>query len=300
MKKNFVTIITASLIGIILILYLVSFQVRVNQRVVLSTFGAPVSVIDEPGLYWKWPWPAQAIHVFDSRLSVLDSPFEETYTSDGKNVVIATSIAWKIDDPQKFLEIVGTKVEGERNIRSILRNYQNSVVGMYPLSSFISTDPDMLKFNEIENMIMERVSGETEKNYGIKVEFVKIRRIGLPEDTTEKVFARMRAERSRLAERYRAEGEGEANRIRAEAESERDRIITRAEAGAKRIMGEGDALAARYYTVFAENEDLALFLRKLDALQETLKEKTTVVLHTGMAPYDLLEKMPDVMGAGGK
>ncbi len=300
MKNNIVTIVTAAVIGIILILYLVSFQVRVNETAVLSTFGRPVRVLDEPGLFWKWPWPAQAVHVFDSRLSVLDSPFEETYTSDGKNLVIATSLAWKIEDPRKFMEIVGTKSEGERNIRSILRNYQNAVIGMHPLSSLISTDPGMLKFNEIEDMIMDRVSEETEENYGISVHFVKIRRMGLPEDTTEQVFSRMRAERSRLAERYRAEGEGEANRIRAEAESERDRILATAEADAKRIMGEGDALAARHYAVFAENEELAVFLRKLDALEETLREKTTAVLHTGMPPYDLLERMPDVMGAGRK
>ncbi len=60
-------------------------------------------------------------------------------------------------------------------------------------------------------------------------------------------------------------------------------------------MGEGDAIAARYYMVFAQNEELALFLRKLEALGETLKERTTVVLHTDMPPFDLLERMPDVM-----
>jgi modulator of FtsH protease HflC len=109
----------------------------------------------------------------------------------------------------------------------------------------------------------------------------------------------MRAERSRLAESYRAQGEGEANKIRAEAESERDRIIAKAEAEAKRIMGEGDALAARYYTVFSENEELAIFLRKLDALEETLKEKTTAVLHTNMAPFDLLENAPERIAGGG-
>ena len=298
MRKNIVTIITASVIGIILALYLVSFQIRINETAVLSTFGRPVKVLDEPGLYWKWPWPVQSLHRFDARLSILDSPLEETYTSDGKNIIIATFVAWRIEDPLRFLEIVGTKPEGERNIQSILRNYQNAVIGMHPLSSLISTDPEKLKFNEIEQKIKELVSQETETNYGIGIEIVKIKRMVLPADTTEKVFARMRADRSRLAERYRAEGEGEANRIRAEAESERDRILARAEAQAKRIMGEGDAIAAGYYTVFAENEELALFLRKLDALKETLKDRTTIVLHTDMPPYDLLERMPDVMGIG--
>ena len=55
-------------------------------------------------------------------------------------------------------------------------------------------------------------------------------------------------------------------------------------------MGQGDAEAAKYYEVFAENEDLAIFLRKLDALKRTLAKRATVILTTEDQPYDLLEK----------
>ena len=175
-----------------------------------------------------------------------------------------------------------------------MRNYKNAVIGTHPLSHFISTNPDELQFDEIEKEILRLVAKDTEQRYGVVLKFVRINQMGLPEGTTAKVFERMRKERERIAERYRAEGEGEANKIRAEADSKRDRIIAIAEADAKRIMGEGDALAAKYYHAFSENEELAIFLRKLDALKKTLKEKTTVVLDTGMPPYDLLEKMPEL------
>ena len=294
MRKNIFTVITASAIVIILILYLIAFQVRVTEEAVVTTFGKPVRVLKKPGLYWKLPWPIQSLYVFDSRLQVLDSTFEETYTKDGKNIIISASLLWKISDPLKFLESVGTKEEAEKNIKSVLRNYKNAVMGAHPLSHFISTDPGKLQFDEIENDIKKFVAADTEKVYGITIGAVKINEIALPEETTAKVFERMRKERDRIAERYRAEGEGEANTIKAKAESERDRILATAEAEAKRIMGEGDALAAKYYGVFAENEDLAIFLRKLDSLKETLAEKTTVILDTGMTPYDLLEEMPEI------
>ncbi len=294
MKKNIFTIITAGIILVILALYLIAFQVRLNEQVVLTTFGRPVLVLSEPGLYWKWPWPIQSLYRFDSRLKVLDSKFEETYTRDGKNLIITASLAWRIQNPLKFLESVGTELEAEKNLQSVLRNYKNAVIGRHPLNHFISTDSGSLQFDEIEEEMLKLVSTETEERYGIGVEFVRIKQMALPEDTTAKVFERMRKERERIAERYRAEGEGEANKIRAEAESERDRILAMAEAEAKRIMGEGDALAAKYYGVFSENEELAIFLRKLDALRDTLKEKTTIVLDTGMPPYDLLEGMPEL------
>ena len=294
MRKNIFTIITASAIVIILILYLIAFQVRITEEAVVTTFGKPVRILKKAGLYWKWPWPIQSLYVFDSRLRVLDSMFEETYTKDGKNIIVSASLLWKISDPLKFLESVGSKEEAEKNIQSVLRNYKNAVMGAHPLSHFISIDPEKLQFDEIENDIKRLVAADTETNYGITIKFVKINEIALPEETTAKVFERMKKERERIAERYRAQGEGEANTIKAKAESERDRILATAEAEAKRIMGEGDALAAKYYGVFSENEELAVFLRKLDSLKETLAEKTTVILDTGMTPYDLLEEMPEV------
>ncbi len=294
MRKNVFTIMTAAIILVILVLYIIAFQVRINEHVVLTTFGKPVLVLSKPGLYWKWPWPIQSLYRFDSRLKVLDSKFEETYTRDGKNLIVTASLAWRIQKPLKFLESVGTEIEAEKNLQSILRNFKNAVIGKHPLNHFISTDPENLQFDKIEEEMLELVSKESEERYGVAVEFIRIKEMALPGDTTEKVFERMKKERERIAERYRAEGEGEANKIKAEAENERDRILAMAEAEARIIMGEGDADAAKYYSVFSENEELAIFLRKLDALRDTLKEKTTVVLDTGMPPYDLLEGMPEL------
>jgi len=112
--------------------------------------------------------------------------------------------------------------------------------------------------------------------------------LGLPEAITRKVFDRMRKERERIAERYRAEGESRAAEIRAKADLEKDRILAEADANAKRIRGQGVAEAAKYYTVFQKKPELAIFLRSLDALETTLKKRTTLVVDPRTPPYDLL------------
>ena len=97
------------------------------------------------------------------------------------------------------------------------------------------------------------------------------------------------AERKEQADRFRAEGEGEAIKITAEAESQSDQILAEAAARATRIRGEGDAAAAESYKAFEKDPELANFLKKLEVLEETLKEKSTVILSADTEPYDLLQ-----------
>ena len=51
----------------------------------------------------------------------------------------------------------------------------------------------------------------------------------------------------------------------------------------------GDEEAAKHYAVFKENPDLAMFLRNLDALKETLSDKDTLILDTSTPPFHLLK-----------
>ena len=59
------------------------------------------------------------------------------------------------------------------------------------------------------------------EQYGISVVDVRIKRINLPEQNKPSVFARMRAERERIARQYRAEGEEQALSIRADADRQK-------------------------------------------------------------------------------
>ena len=79
----------------------------------------------------------------------------------------------------------------------------------------------------------------------------------------------------------------EAEKIKTDANQKKREEITRAEAKAKQLMAEGDADAAKEYAVFSQNPELAAYLRKLDSLKRIVKTKTTLVLGTDSAPFDL-------------
>ncbi|MCD6220312.1 protease modulator HflC [Candidatus Calescamantes bacterium] len=273
---------------IVLVLYLIAFQVPVGEMAVVTTFGKPVRVIKEPGLYWKAPWPIQEVYHFDGRIQVLESKMEETYTRDGKNIILITSTFWRIKDPLKFFTSVGGKDMAERKLISLVRNYENGVIGTYELSQLINVDKSLLKLDKIQEKIKEFSSKEAEKTYGVEILEVVLKRMQFPQEVTQDVFERMRKERERIAQKFLAEGEGMASDIKAKADAEKEKILAEARAEAKRIRGEGDAEAARYYDIFTKNEELAIFLRKLEALETTLKNNSTIILDSRTPPYDLL------------
>ncbi len=288
MKRNSLLVIVGLLMAVLFVLLQVLFTVREGEVAVVTTFGKPQRAITAAGLYGRWPWPIQRVYHFDNRTHVLEGPFEETLTKDGKNIIVGVYAGWRIADPTQFLERVGTPEQAERDLDGLLRNYKNAVLGQYEFSSLVNVDPKAIRFEQIEQQMQTSVTPEARARYGVALQFIGIRKIGLPEAITEKVFQRMRAERNQLAERYRSEGEGEAIKIRAQADSQRDQILAKAEADAKRIQAEGDAKAAQYYQAFEKDPQLAMFLRKLEVMEETLKEKSTVVLSAETEPFDLL------------
>lgn len=290
MKRNPVTLLLGSLIALLFILTQIVFIVRQGEVAVLTRLGRPVRAITEPGLYPRWPAPIERAYVYDARIRLAEGSLEESLTADGKNVLLGFYAGWRIADPVKFLERVGAEKPAEAGIDGLLRAAKSTAVGRYPFSALVNSDPALLKLGELEGVILKAVQEQAVSRYGIEVAFVGLRRIGLPETITESVFARMRAERQELADRYKAEGEGEAVRIKAEAESQRDTVLAQAEADAKRLRAEGDALAVKQYAVFEQQPELAMFLRKLDVMQDVLKERATVVLSAEMQPFDTLKE----------
>jgi modulator of FtsH protease HflC len=288
-NKNLLFILTGFTVAGLLILLQVLFIVREGDAAVVTTFGKPTRDLTEAGPYFRWPWPIQRVYRFDQRTQCFEGPYEQILTRDGKNLLISLYVGWRIMEPTPFLERVGSMEQAERNLEGLLRNYTSATLGQHPFSALVNVHAEALRFLSIEEEIKQAVQNEAETRYGIHVEYLGIRRIGLPESITTRVFERMRAERTELSERYASEGESEALRIRAEADSEREQTLARADAEAKRIRAEGEAMAAEAYRIFAEDPKLAVFLRKLDVMQDVLTNRTTLILGTDSAPFDLLQ-----------
>lgn len=266
----------------------VVFVLREGEVAVVTRFGRPHRTIGEAGLHRRYPWPVERVHRFDARLQVLEGALEETLTADGKNVLVSFFCGWRIADPLLFLERLGATEQAELSLDALLRTHKNSAIGRVTFGQLVNVDPSVLKHEALEQSVLEALKPEALKRYGIAVEFVGLRQIGLPEAILQSVFERMKAERKSLAEKYRSEGEAEATRIRARAESQRDELLAAAAAEARRLRAEGEAEAAAHYRLLAEDPELALFLRKLDALRETLGDTATLVIGSETEPFDLL------------
>jgi modulator of FtsH protease HflC len=302
MRRNPITITIGLLLLLIFGLLLVFFQVRTTEVAMVTTFGKPTRPVTEPGAYLKWPWPIQQVHKFDKRIQNFESKFEQVFTADGHSLLIRIYAGWNIAQPQVFFPKFGNSVTRlEEALSGLARSAYSGVVGTHPFSDFISTDEKQLKFEQIEQEILQRIQKDVQANgYGVEVKFVGIKRIGLPESVTKLVFERMQAERQLQVQRIESEGRRDASDIRTAAQQASAKIIAEAEADATKIRGEGDKLAAESFRVFEQEPELANFLAQLRTLEDFLRERTTLILDTQTFPLNLLNGGPSAAPAAPK
>jgi len=293
MKRSSLIIVVAALLVIIFGFWLCSFQVRTTEVAVVTTFGKPTRSLSEPQLYFKWPPPVQRVYKFDKRIqsSEFENKFREDLTADNNPLLTSVYIGWRITDPGTFLQkFPGGIPAVELQLANLLSATKSAVVGKHPLSDFVSANSGGSKFGAIEDEILAAVQEQLKNsNYGIKIEFLGFKKIGLPEPTTEKVFDRMTSERQVLISRAQNEGEAQARIIRSDAELRASKILTAAQGEALRIQGQGEAEASKYLAAFQQNPQLASFLFRLDALQDSLKEKTTLIFDQQTEPFTLFK-----------
>jgi modulator of FtsH protease HflC len=303
MNKHPVSLITGGVLLFIFVMILFAFQVRQTEVAVVTTFGrySESSTKTDPGLYFRLPWPIQNVYKFDNRVQNFERKFEQTTTSDARNLLISIYIGWRIADPQMFLQrFDGDVNKAKQNLENLVRDAKNGVIGQHPFSDLISTQADQLKFDEIESEMLASIQSKAKENYGIEVQLVGIKQLGLPESITGKVFERMREERQRLVMRYQGEGEARAIEIRAKADRERREILAEADAKATIMMGEAEAEANKYYQEFEKSPELAVFLLQLNALTSATAEKTTLILDSNTMPFNLLRGLDTVGSRAGK
>jgi len=295
MKRNLTTIAVGALLVAIFALLLFSFQVRQSEVAVITTFGKPVATYTNAGAYFKLPWPIQKVYKFDQRVQNFEDRLSENYTHDSVTIMSSVYVGWKISDGQRFLLTIrnGSVVDAQQKLEGMLRSAKNAVIGKYELADFVNSDPQQLKFEQIEKEIEQIVQSElSTNNVGIGVAFLGFKKIGLPDSVTQTVFDRMKSERQQWISRYDSEGNAEAQKIRSAAEREAAETISKAEAQAQNIRSQGEAAASKTFAVFQQNPELANFLLRIDALQKSLNQKSTLIFDERTPPFDLFRGLP--------
>lgn len=291
MKNAAITILVVLIVAV-LGLYLVSFQVREIESSLVTTFGKPTREITEPGWYFKWPAPIQRVYKFDSRMRIFEAEMGETTTKGAIPIIINTYVVWKIAEPLKFFNSVGTTKDAESKLRNQLGDTQNKVIGRHYFSELVNSDPAKIRFEQIQAEMLADLYDVVKDHYGIEIRTVGIKQLKISEEVTKDVFERMRAERTRRTQAIIAQGNAEAIKIKTDADSKKTELLAAAEARAKAIKGQGDAEAAKYYKMLEADPELAMFLRDVEALKKILQERSTVVLSADTEPFKLLKQMP--------
>ncbi|HSJ97769.1 MAG TPA: protease modulator HflC [Myxococcota bacterium] len=261
-----------------------------DEHKIVLFLGNPISVRTEPGLSLRPPFAD--VRVFDRRYQYLNSEPQQMQTRDAERPVIDHYVVWRIAEPLRFFaDFPQGMVQAEAQVDRVARSDVRDVIGQRTMQELVADAR-----NEIMTAISEQ-SRDRLRQFGIEVTDVRINGVELPETTEENVFARMRAERERLARKYRAEGDEEGRRIRAEAE--RDARITVAEARrqAEILRGEGDAEAARIYAdAHGQAPEFYGFVRRLDAYRKTIGDRTTLVLPPDNDFFELLSGFEEKAG----
>jgi membrane protease subunit HflC len=262
---------------LLVILWLSFYTVRETEFVLITQFGRPLYAVQDAGLHVKWFF--QSATYFDRRLQIYNPRPSEFLTRDKKNIVVESYVAWKIADPRRFIETVGDSGAAEMRLHDIVWSGLAASLGQQDLESLVAPRAEQVRTASV----MDSLSSATDKaalaRYGIRVVDVRLKRLNLPEQNKQSVYARMRAERERIAKQYRAEGEEQALRIRADADRQREETLSAAYKEAEKLKGEGDAEATRVYSqAYARNPRFYRLLRTLESYKKVLDDKTTAIL----------------------
>jgi membrane protease subunit HflC len=264
------------LIGLVLAAFVLipqfAFTIGEREQGIIVQFGEPKRIIQEPGLYFKLPF-IQTLVRLDKRVLSTDARTAEYLTLDKKRVMVDQISRWRIVDPLGFYrsvrDVQRAQARLDDNISARLRQ---------EIAAHNFLDLVRQKREEIMGTVTKDVR-ETVTPFGIEVIDVRIKQVDLPQEVQASVFARMRAERERIAKRYRAEGEERAREIRAGADKEREIIVATAYETSQKLSGEGDAQAtATYAQAFGQDPEFYAFLRSLQAYEKILGSGTTLVL----------------------
>lgn len=286
-------------LGAVIVLSSTAYTIDETEQVIITQFGQPVgNAVTDPGIHFKIPF-IQVVNRFDKRFLEWDGIPNQVPTRDKRFIWVDTYARWRIDDPLLFLERVRDERTAQNRLGQILDGETRNAVARHDLVEVVRSsnrDPaEILLDDEEETAILEEIevgrdaitreiraaAQASATDLGIEILDVRLKRINYVEEVQRDVFARMIAERQRVAERYRSEGEGEAARIDGERQRELQRIQSEAYSTAEVVRGQADGEATRIYAAaYNRDAEFYAFLKSLETYEMTADANSILILTT--------------------
>ncbi len=242
------------------------------------------------GLYFKVPF-VDKVETYSGRLFTYVSSSEVVNTAEKKQYYITTYAQWNITDPALFSLKLGSMNAAENQLDNIIHPVIVQAINRMMADDFISNK---------EALNAALADGLKTINHdmcvrGIEVVDIQIHRTILPTANIESTYARMEADRAKVAQQLRSEGEEEYNKAVAAADLEARQIEAAAVSEAGKIRGAADAEAAEIYAAaYAADPEFYAYWRALQALKTAITEDATLVLDQSNPLFaDLIQYISD-------
>ena len=233
-----------------------------------------VKVEKDKGLRFKLPFVTQ-VNIYDGRLNTFTSNAEPVNTKDKKQYYVTIYGQWQISNPALFSITQQNMTKARQYLDNLVFPVIVQNINNLTAEDFVS-NKDVL--NETMAQALQQIN-DTVRESGIRFADIQINRTLLPENNMQSTYERMIANRAKVAQQLRSEGEEAYQKAVAEADREARIIKSDAIRDAERIKGEGDAEALRIYAeAYGKDADFYTYWRSLQALENMLKENTTLVL----------------------
>lgn len=263
---------------ILLGLFSSTFIVYEGQNGIVLQFSkvkrdvANESIIYGPGLHFKVPF-IDTVRVMDTRIQTLDDQADRYVTLEKKDLIIDAYVKWEIDDLSVYyLATGGNKMQAEALLKRKINNGLRSEIASHTISEIVSG-----KRGELMETALKRLARSAE--LGIKVVDVRIKKINLPDEVSDSIYKRMRAERQAVAKEHRSQGHEQAEIIRAKIDRKVSIMLATANKKSLEVRGIGDATASKIYSdSYSKDPKFFIFLRSMRAYEKSFSNKSDVMV----------------------
>lgn len=256
-----------------------AYVVDESQQALIIRFGAPMGVAGEPGLKFKVPF-SDSIVFYDSRLQTLASPAEQVILGDQKRIEVATYTRFRINDPLRFYQTVGTLDQANAQLTQMVSSSLRRKLGEISLRSLLSTD------RQQEVAIIEKDVADKARALGIDVTEVRLHRADLPLEASQAIYDRMKSERQREAKELRAQGFEWAQQIQAKADRDRTVLLSEVQRQSAITHGEADAAANQILSAaFSKDPEFYKLYRSLQTYRQALSDSQPMLVLTPDAEF---------------
>jgi membrane protease subunit HflC len=279
------------------------FIVNEGEQAVVVRFGQIVATHTTAGLKLRSPF-IDAVVKYPKQVMPWDGESQRIQTKENQFIWVDATARWKISDPVKFYESVGSLESAYGKLGDVLDSaVRNVIAGNYLreavrdsnriLSSDVketfqtgdaagsealaSLTQSQMTYEQIDKgrsilfAAMLAAVKPIVPQYGIEVIDIIPRQIKYSDELTESVYNRMIKERNQIAQAFRSYGEGQKASILGKLENDKRSILSEAYTIAETTKGKADAEAARIYAnSYDRDPSFFDFWRATESYRQTL------------------------------